>query len=778
MRRLARLAIAHPRRVLAGWLLVVALLGPLGMKLEDRLHRTDLSVAGTESALAADLARKHFGESSTLAVALHGPRGQLDRRGRALQRTLERRRGLTVLAPWGPGGVRALRPERGAVLLLVRAGGEFDHVARDVVPRIRSDVERLVERPLRSNVTGYADIVSGIHGSTVDAVKRAEFLAGPLLALILLLVFRGVVAAALPLVVGFTTIVAGRGVLELVNRSLDLDAVALNLTSMMGLALGVDYALLMVSRFREELGGGAEPATAARTAVDKAGHTILFAGVAFGAAMVGALAVAPGELLRSASFGVIVAVVLSVAAALTALPAVLVMLGHNVDRWSFRGRGDTGARWAGLALRALRRPVVAGGAVLLVVGVLALQATRLETGPFDPRVLPEGSEERTDYAAVRDELGAGWAAPYQVTVAARDERITHPKLLTALARFQRKVARRDDVRAVLGPARVARRARALTPAGVPPSGYSTLAVLDSAPPQVRRSAGFAVNLGRGGSAAQFAVIGEGRVSRAGHPLRAFLERRAQLLAGGTGAVARVGGPAATLQDFDSESFGRLWLLALALCVVSYLVLVPVLRSPVLPALAVVLNLLTVAAAFGVLVLLFQGDAPFGGPGFIDAIMVSGVLSVVFGLSIDYEVFLLARMREGHAKTGTTDGAIEYGLRHTAGIITGAALIMTAVFVAFALSDVASMRQLGTGLTVAVLLDATLVRLVLLPAAIKLLGPAAWWTPRWLDRLFGGGGPEPEPDPEPEPAPRRPTPPRERPAPPSPTEPDRAAAPLS
>jgi RND superfamily putative drug exporter len=168
--------------------------------------------------------------------------------------------------------------------------------------------------------------------------------------------------------------------------------------------------------------------------------------------------------------------------------------------------------------------------------------------------------------------------------------------------------------------------------------------------------------------------------------------------------------------------------------------VPVLRSVLLPLLAVLLNLFTVAAAFGVLVLLFQGGAPLGGPGYIDAIMVSGVFSVVFGLSIDYEVFLLARMREGYALTGTTQGAIEYGLRRTAGVVTGAALIMTGVFVAFAMSNIASMRQLGVGLTVAVLLDATLVRLVLLPAAIRLTGDRAWWLPRPLERVLGRSRP--------------------------------------
>jgi RND superfamily putative drug exporter len=180
-------------------------------------------------------------------------------------------------------------------------------------------------------------------------------------------------------------------------------------------------------------------------------------------------------------------------------------------------------------------------------------------------------------------------------------------------------------------------------------------------------------------------------------------------------------------------------------VVTYLALVPTLRSLLLPLLAVVLNALTVAAAFGVLTLGFQGAAPLGGVGSVDAIMVLAIFAIVFGLSIDYEVFLLARMREGYDRFGTTDAAVEYGVKKTASIITGGALIMTGVFAAFALADLASMRQLGIGLTTAVLLDATIVRLILLPALIKLCGEACWWLPGWLDRLIPKFDDEPDLD---------------------------------
>jgi RND superfamily putative drug exporter len=265
------------------------------------------------------------------------------------------------------------------------------------------------------------------------------------------------------------------------------------------------------------------------------------------------------------------------------------------------------------------------------------------------------------------------------------------------------------------------------------SGYFALAAMDGAPAQQRTGAALAIALDRGGTAARLVVIGADTSTSSGDPLRARLERDAARLSPETGMQVAVGGPAATLQDFDGATTGKLPLLVLVLVLVTYLVLVPILRSVLLPALAVLLNVLTVAAAFGVLTLGFQGSAPLGGPGFIDAMMVMGIFSVVFGLSIDYEVFLLARMREGWDLHRDTDAAIRHGLHRTAAVITGAALIMTGVFIAFAAADIISLREYGIGLTIAVVLDATLVRLVLLPAAIRLLGRRAWWMPRWLDR---------------------------------------------
>jgi len=1097
---MTRAGIRRPRTVAGIWIAAILALAAIGATVEQRLHRADLTVPGTSAAKAQELARKHFGDAQSLVVMLEGPRAALDRQGRLLARRVEQRPKLDVVGPWVPGTAQALRPRDDRAIILIRASVPYQVASEEVSPFLREQVDRTIERPVRGYVTGYPDVGAGVHEASVEALKRAEIIAAPLLLIVLLLVFRSPVAAALPLGLGVATIVGGRGVIDLINRFTDLDVVALNMASMMGLALGVDYALVLVSRFREELARGRATPEAVEIAGRTAGRTILFAGLALGAAMVAAGFVAPGGILVSSGVGVVVSCLMSVLGALIALPALLTLLGPNVNRWSFGLGGEPGGRWGGLALRAIRRPAIAAAVILVALLALAAPALALNWGGPDPRALPESSPHRSDFEQIAKTLGGGWSAPYEVVIAAKDGRITDPERLQRLGRWQEGLARDKRVKAVFGPEPIADRLRRLrdlqrtlegagrefrraqrdqarlagglsrvdagvgqmerglamaadgaqrlasgagqgtdgarrleqgldladrgaqrllaglreagdgadalasgsarlrrgasqmeaglgralretraglpqiarlrsgledgsnrlgelrTPAqdataaaqeavdalqamrigvadpqylralraamraegnltGVDPttgqrprpdypgmapaigqaasglaeaaagvrrlesgsqrlvaglgrlhsgaqrmksgiarldrgarelrqgiarlrdgggdlaggldrlasggdqlaggaarlasgarrlagglgdgaqrvnqldtgvdriergvaqgrkrteklgaglggegvqtslfdSGYLPLAAIDAQSGDVRKTASFAVNIDRGGSAARV-VIMSARYdpSRPGDPLRKRLEDDMKRMAPDMNTVAAVGGPATLLQDFEAETASRFWWLILALTASTYFVLVPVLRSLLLPLLAVALNLLTVFAALGVLALGFQGAAPLGGPGDIDGIMVLAIVGVVFGLSIDYEVFLLARMREGYALTGTTDGAIEYGLKHTAGVITGAALIMTGVFVAFAAADITSMRQLGVGLTVAVLLDATVVRLVLLPAVIRLAGDACWWLPRRLGKLLGE---EPKPgaaDTETEPVPR-------------------------
>jgi RND superfamily putative drug exporter len=269
------------------------------------------------------------------------------------------------------------------------------------------------------------------------------------------------------------------------------------------------------------------------------------------------------------------------------------------------------------------------------------------------------------------------------------------------------------------------------------SGYFVLAGVEGAQPATQANVGFAINTPRGGNTARVIVVPNGGAfDEKTQALRSTLEHTADDSARRMGAEAIVGGPAVLLDDFDKSTSARFpWLVAV-LVIVTFLVLLVLFRAPVLALCAVLLNLVTVGAAVGVLILGFQTDPPpLGGPGYLDAIALSGIFAIIFGLSIDYEVFLISRLVEGRAITGTTEGAIRYSLEKTATIITGAAAVMAFVFLAFAVSPVANTRQFGIGLTVAVVLDATVVRLILLPALIRLFGERTWAVPNWLDRIL-------------------------------------------
>jgi putative drug exporter of the RND superfamily len=269
------------------------------------------------------------------------------------------------------------------------------------------------------------------------------------------------------------------------------------------------------------------------------------------------------------------------------------------------------------------------------------------------------------------------------------------------------------------------------------SGYFVLAAIQGADPQLQSNTGFVTNVAGGGGTARIVVIGSaGPFDAASVDLAKLLRRETAITARQLDATGVVGGPAVLLNDFDTNTSARFPYLVVALVLITFLVLVVLFRSPVLALCAVLLNLVTVGAAVGVLVICFQGDSPLlGGPGYLDAIALSGIFAIIFGLAIDYEVFLITRLLEGRELTGTTEGAIHYGLEKTGTIITGAAFIMAAVFLSFSVSPVSNIRQFGVGLTVAVLLDATIVRLILLPALIRLFGERTWHVPAWLDRIL-------------------------------------------
>lgn len=1086
---------AAPWALLSVWVVVLAGLTVLGLGIDGRLAPVSLSVPGTSSSRAQELLEQRFGESVPVTVLLEGPRAEIDRQGRLLVSAFRRADDVTVLSPWESAEERGiLRPRPQAALVVVSFQRSEEEAATKVLPASRRVVERTIEAPVRSHMSGLAVIGEAIEEQSLAATHRAELIALPVLLFVLLLVFRSPVAALVPLLIGAATVLAGRGLLLAATFVAPITSLGVAIASMMGLALGVDYALLMVSRLRQERDRGADMETSLATASRVAGRTIVFAGGTLALAMAAATVVVSGPLLSSVAIGVVVSGLLSVVLAVSLMPALLAVMGGTLERWRLPPLGHGGGV-LGASGRLIARPGVAVPLILVALVAIAVPAGALELGPPDVHQLPRSDPTRQSFEAIERAIGPGWTAPFTVVASARDGVIGEPRRLRAMARWQDRVARSPDVAAVIGPASLrpaergvreakaeyqaapgalaearsgiedlrlgladaragvaelraglatgadggerlgvsARRARAgaarlvrgleraaagsrrlahgidrsaasagrlangnrrvaegadelargiarldaglrttlgpvssladrlrswagwlqalraptelaatelgralgllevlaagsddplppelrraietayaaitgIAPGGatlpVPPpiagergladapsidavrgiapvllamdaelettaeqladlpssldrltddldllaagadelesgarasergatglkaglsrlsrgahrldrairrtrdgsgrledglaplaagaddlaaglragdtrasaledgigeseqplsdyavalrgyerdyrridtqspgaidSGYLLLTALDGTPPRTREQIGQIVNVDRGGQAARILVVPKAAPStpsteRLGH----HLQEQLPALARASGTDVEVGEGAQSLADYTAATRSRLPWLMLALSVVATLTLVLVVRSLVLPPIAVALTLLTVGAAFGGLELLFRLGV-LHEPRYVDAISAAGILAIMFVLAIDYLVFLLTRMREGWLATHDHLHAIRYGIENTAGVITGAAAIMAAVFLAFASADVASLRQFGAGLTIAVVIDATVVRLVLLPAIMRGLGPRAWWMPRWLD----------------------------------------------
>jgi RND superfamily putative drug exporter len=1132
----------------------IAVLAFLGKGLEGRLAPMSLAVPGTPSSRAEAMLSAKFGNTVPIAVLLRGPPADLDRQGQRLVAALRDIAHVQVLSPWDRSStVGSLRPHPGTAFVLVSFIRPASR-ALAVVPSTEGVIARTVQRPVRSYLTGVAVIGRALQSATMADTERAEMIALPVLILVLLLVFRSPVAAAVPLAMGGATVMAGRGLLWLSSFLTPVNSLGVAIAAMMSLALGVDYALLMVSRVRQELAGGCDRQTAVATASRSAGRTIAAAGGTLALTMLAASGVATPGLLGPVAIGVVISGLLSVALALTAMPALLRLLGPRLDRWEIRLTRPSPtahrSRVGALAERLIAHPAVT--VPLILVGMLALAAPAgaLRMGPPDASELPVSSPVRTAMRMVERTIGAGWSAPFVIVASANNGAITTQQRLHVLMRWQEAIAHEPDVAAVFGPASVTGAQRELAEAhaalasapkhlesaqravnslrsglsragdgvarlrgglasatagasslsggagragggaeqlaaqtgkaregveqltsatrrahagasrlagetrharagamrlgsetgragagarqlqtgiaqaasgsaglaggldeaaagaerlatsdarltagaaqlaggmdtldntvhalvapleliaeqlhtwvgwiaalrasdqqlrarlseatqqldsmtsgrGDPhypalagdlaavtqlieqrdisqlahiqqqlcqglewlaslpaelsratagldrmrtgadrlatgtreseegalaldsvlrrlatgghalsdgltglsggadqlatglgtltkgdtqlagglgkltggdarlagglgklaagntqlahglaagnsragtlaaglgaaqrplrsyarmlhgyqqdshllhtdsphalDSGYLVLTALDGTVSPTREQVAQLVNVDGGGQAARMMVIAS---SPPDSPATAALSRRLQRalpsLAAATGSTVEIGQGAQYLLDYTNTNTARFPWLILALAIVAVLTLIVVLRALLLPLIAVALNLATIAVALGALELLTEKHV-LGGPGYIDAASGAGILSIMFVLSIDYEVFLLTRMRERWVTEGDADSAIRHGLRHTAGVITGSAAIMTAVFLAFAAADVIPLRQFGVGLTIAVLLDATIVRLVLLPAIMRMAGPRIWWMPDWLAR---------------------------------------------
>ncbi|HEX5826681.1 MAG TPA: MMPL family transporter [Candidatus Limnocylindrales bacterium] len=567
---------------------------------------------------------------------------------------------------------------------------------------------------------------------TESDLRRAEIISLPLAALALVLVFGSLVAAGVPLAVGGASVLVALAAIFVVASVTPMSIFVLNLATLLGLGLGVDYSLLMTSRFREELAHRQGPdrvADAVRVTVATAGRAVFFSGLTVLLGLLG-LVLFEFMILRSVGIAGAIVVGLAVAAAVTLLPAILAILGTRVDRFGVRKvtvePGSDGP-WARLARNVMRRPVMVLIPTLSLLLLLGAPFLTVRFNAPDASILPAYVPSREAYDILASEFGEGAFAPLVLAVRTTGDATT-PENIEKLHEYSRRLQADPRVSQVSSLVDVDPRLTL--------EQYQLLYGAPSGPPD--RFVATALASTTKGDLTAFTVYTPYGPNRdEGRQLVRELRDPASQLAPPDGLAVLVGGGAADVDDVVSKVWADFPRTAAFIVITTYLVLFVLLRSVILPLKALVMNTLSILASFGALVWIFQegnlsailGFQPLG---FVETTLPVILFCVLFGLSMDYEVFLLSRMKEVWDRTGDNTEAVARGLERSGRIVSSAALIVVLVAGSFAFADIVLIKALGLGVAIAVALDATIVRALLVPATMRLLGKWNWWVPRRLD----------------------------------------------
>jgi RND superfamily putative drug exporter len=553
-------------------------------------------------------------------------------------------------------------------------------------------------------IAGGASLGDEFQAQAQEDLEKGESIGIPIALLVLILVFGSLVAAGVPLLLGILAIIVAVGISALLGQVFQLSFFITNVITMMGLAVGIDYSLFIVSRYREERARGLEKVDAIAATGATASRAVFFSGITVVVALMGMLLI-PSTIFRSLAAGAITVVLISVIMSLTLLPAILGLLGDKVNalKVPFIGKRAVqvdhekrGGFWDTVTHAVMKYPIVSLVAAAALLIALAVPYLNINTGSAGVSTLPEGLRARQGFEILQAEFSAGLVAPADIAI---DGDVNGDDVQAAIDRLDGILAEHDE----FGPGTfTANEDGTVALYAVPVNG-------DATSPEVRNSV---------------------EALRNEYTDQAFAGVDADVLVGGgtSNAIDYIG----TTADYTPIVIGFVLLL-------SFVLLTIVFRSIVVPIKAIIMNLLSVGAAYGILVLVFQegvGNEIFGFQqvDIIEAWVPLWTFSILFGLSMDYHVFLLSRIRERFDRTGDNRESIAFGVRSTAGIITGAALIMAAVFMGVGLGELVMFQQMGFGLAIAVLLDATIVRAVLVPATMTLLGSANWYLPSWLEWL--------------------------------------------
>ena len=734
MNRLAAVLGRRRRWVLGAWIAIVLLALPFAARQTEHLTGGGFDVPGSQSVAVSEALQRDFGsQADGISVALKAaPDSTPTERAAAVTRVRGEVAtiGDVTLPPAAAVQGRRQLQRTGFAILPLRSSQSSDELI-DSATTLREDLDPgTAAAGVTPYLIGQPTIWAGMQEISKRDLSRAETTGFPIVALILLVVFGSLAAAMLPLTLGLVSVLVTGALIYFISLQMTTSVFVTNMASMIGIGVAVDYSLFILARYREEREAGRDKRAARAEALATSGLAVTFSGLAVIISLAG-LWMVDNQALRSMALGAMTVVAVSILTATTLLPTLIAMLGdrvlpggivgrverflkHSVLRRPVTPTVDTGGApsrfWEGWTRRVMARPWTAVVGVSAVLLLLASPILSLETGTEALGQFPKDSDVRIGNELASEQLGGG-TDPIQIVAAFAATPTGADR--AAVAGFVRRVGTTPGVSAVAPPA------------------YAGSDVLIQATPSAPSE-----------SDAAAALVDRLRDSVV--PATALSQA----------ATVNVGGETARSHDVRLQISGSMWKIILFVLALSFLVLMVMLRSLILPLKAVLMNLLSIGAAFGVLVAVFQWGwfdslLGFESQGALDTINVPLIFAVVFGLSMDYEVFLMSRIRERYLRHGDNERAVAEGLSSSARTISSAALIMTAVFAVFVMTGVPSIKELGLGCAIAIALDATLVRLILVPAAMKLMGNWNWWMPSWLDRLlpdlsFEGGTAEVEP----------------------------------
>jgi uncharacterized membrane protein YdfJ with MMPL/SSD domain len=700
--------LAHcPRLVIATWSVVVLVTIPLCLRQSSHLSLGGYSVAGSQSAAASAALRRYFPEvgDSSLAVLLspqHGAtRKDMEAAIGKLARLIKNTQRVTLTHKAAENARFAaglMEPEVVPLQTHLDSGDE-----KSVVDALGRSLDSEEKARVSMTLLGGNALEAAVAKASEQGVIRAEVIGIPILLLVLYAVFGGVFVATLPLALGAVAVVVAGACIFLLSTFVELSVFTTSITSMVGVGVAVDYSLILLTRVREELQSGLPVAEAIAAAMGTAGKTIVFAGITVTTSLA-TVWVIPVVTLRSMAAGAMIVVVISVVASLTLLPSLMLMMGSDRLTRDTASRRQKLARvnWGGWVAAVISRRWLAIGGAGLIIFALSLPALAMRTGTGALEQLPPSNSAHRAYLEASRQVGSGTLAPIVVTIVAA--RHTPAGASAEIAEQLRRTAEhKQDVREV-------------------------------------------GELSHSGSVSTFAITTD-RPPESVHTQRLVEALRVDASKVTHTVTIDVGGAAAILLDEDHAVSVGIRRIMVLLVIAAFAVLTIIFQSVVVSLKAVAMNLCTVAATYGVLVVVFQWGLlddllGYRSPGHIYTLVPPLVIAIVFGLSMDYEVLLLSRIRERWLAHGESRRAIIEGVAASARVISSAALVLVCVFAVFISVGVPTVKELGLGGAIAIAMDTTVIRLMLVPALMDVLGAANWWLPPMLSRLFRRSSPQP------------------------------------